>query len=85
MQAIAVYRDYQCTSTDLIKAHIIPACFAREIMGSHRHNPKISLIAKIDRRPLPAGFHFIVANRRTKLNGPFVPHTRRPKAEPWPK
>jgi metal-dependent amidase/aminoacylase/carboxypeptidase family protein len=43
MQAIAVCRGYQCTSTDLIKAHIIPACFAREIMGSRRHNLKISL------------------------------------------
>jgi hypothetical protein len=32
------------------------------------------IIAKIDRRPLPAGFHLIVANGRTKLNGPFVPY-----------
>jgi hypothetical protein len=43
MQTMPVCRGYQCTSTDLIKAHIIPACFAREIMGSHRHNLKISL------------------------------------------
>jgi hypothetical protein len=30
------------------------------------------IMAKIDRRPLPAGFQLIVANGRTKLNGPFV-------------
>lgn len=38
-----VCRGYQSASTDLIKAHIIPAAFAREIMGSHRHNLKIWL------------------------------------------
>jgi hypothetical protein len=43
MQTMPVCRGYQCTSTDLIKAHIIPACFAREIRGSHQHNLKISL------------------------------------------
>jgi hypothetical protein len=32
------------------------------------------IIAKIDRRPLPAGFHLIVPNGRMKLNGPFVPY-----------
>lgn len=38
-----VCRGYGCASTNLIKAHIVPACFAREIMGSQRHNLKISL------------------------------------------
>jgi hypothetical protein len=42
MKTQPVCRGYQCASTDLIKAHIIPACFAREIMGSHPHNLKIS-------------------------------------------
>jgi len=34
---------YQCTSTDLINAHIIPRGFARDIKGNHPHNLKISL------------------------------------------
>jgi len=34
---------YQCNSTDLINAHIIPRGFARDVRGNHPHNLKISL------------------------------------------
>jgi hypothetical protein len=36
-------RGYQCNSTILIKAHIIPGGFTRDIMGNHSHNLKISV------------------------------------------
>jgi hypothetical protein len=38
-----VCRGYQCNSTELIRAHIVPRGFARDIKGDHPHNFKISM------------------------------------------
>jgi hypothetical protein len=40
---MAVCRGYQCTSTDLIKAHIVPRGFAKDVRGSQAHNWLISV------------------------------------------
>jgi hypothetical protein len=40
---MAVCRGYQCTSTDLIKAHIVPRVFAKDVRGSQAHNWLISV------------------------------------------
>ena len=42
MRTIPSCRGYQCLSTELIDAHIIPRGFARDTMDGHPHNMKIS-------------------------------------------
>lgn len=39
---MAQCRGYQCTSADLIEAHIIARVFAKDVRGAHRHNLLIS-------------------------------------------